>query len=299
MRYQPEIQRYLDVVAQNDTFVAESIDRAFDIRQKEVIVEITDTLFDSARRAGLPNSVAYRVTEIFQWEVDFSSDVHRGDRLSVIFEEQWLDNQKIGLGPVLAARLEAGSEVHHAIRHIDANGDSTYYSPEGESLQRTFLRSPVPGVSVSSGFSYRRLHPILKIRRPHLGVDYGARKGTPVIATADGKVIRASRKGGYGKTIIIKHGQQYRTLYAHLSGYAKGVRSGKWVKKGQIIGYVGSTGLSTGPHLHYEIHVAGKAKNPQTLKFPRAASIAAEEKASFLEASKALLDRLEAMEKTG
>ncbi len=299
LRYQPEIQRYLDVVAQNDTFVAESIDRAFDIRQKEVIVEITDTLFDSARRAGLPNSVAYRVTEIFQWEVDFSSDVHRGDRLSVIFEEQWLDNQKIGLGPVLAARLEAGSDVHHAIRHIDANGDSTYYSPEGESLQRTFLRSPVPGVSVSSGFSYRRLHPILKIRRPHLGVDYGARKGTPVIATADGKVIRASRKGGYGKTIIIKHGQQYRTLYAHLSGYAKGVRSGKWVKKGQVIGYIGSTGLSTGPHLHYEIHVAGKAKNPQTLKFPRAASIAAEEKASFLEASKALLDRLEAVEKTG
>ena len=299
LRYQPTIKQYLDVVAQNDTFVAETIDRAFDIQQKEVTVEITDTLFESAKRAGLPSSVAYRVTEIFQWEVDFSSDVHRGDQLAVIFEEQWLDNQKIGLGPVLAARLETGSKTHHAIRHVDSNGQSTYYTPEGDSLQRAFLRSPVPGASVSSGFSYRRLHPILKVRRPHLGVDYGARKGTPVVATADGKVIRASRKGGYGKTIILRHGQDYRTLYAHLSGYAKGVRSGKWVKKGQVIGYVGSTGLSTGPHLHYEIHVAGKAKNPQTLKFPRSASISANEKDSFLEASKTWLTRLEAMQSAG
>ena len=173
------------------------------------------------------------------------------------------------------------------------DGSATYYTPEGESLQRAFLRTPVPGRGVTSGFSYNRLHPILKVRRPHLGVDYGAPRGTPVVATADGKVIRASRKGGYGKTIILRHGQDYRTLYAHLSRYAKGVRKGKWVKKGHVIGYVGSTGLSTGPHLHYEVPVAGKARNPQSLDLPRAASVHRKEKENYLKHAKVWLNRLD------
>ena len=185
-----------------------------------------------------------------------------------IYEERSLDSQKVGNGPVLAVRLENDGVSRQAIRYVNLDGSATYYTPEGESLQRAFLRTPVPGRGVTSGFSYNRLHPILKVRRPHLGVDYGAPRGTPVVATADGKVIRASRKGGYGKTIILRHGQDYRTLYAHLSRYAKAVRKGKWVKKGQIIGYVGSTGMSTGPHLHYEVIVNGKKVNSQKLKLP-------------------------------
>mgnify|MGYP003331273794 FL=1 len=299
LRYQPNIKSYLLISAQNETFVAETIARAFDVEQREFSFEITDTLYDSARRAGLPNAVAHRITQIFQWEVDFSSDLHPGDRVTVIFEEQRLDGEKVGTGPILAVSLENDGEMHRAIRHVHADGSAAYFDQDGNSLQRAFLRSPIPGASVSSGFSYNRLHPILKVRRPHLGVDYGARKGTAIVATADGKVIRASRKGGYGKTIIIRHGQDYRTLYAHLSGYAKGIRSGKWVKKGQVIGYVGSTGFSTGPHLHYEIHVNGKAKNPQTIVFPRAASIGSKDKVRFLEQSKIWVSRLDELHQAG
>ena len=292
LRYQPDIKSYLEVTRKNNSFIAETIKRAFDISEKEVSVEITSTLYESAKKAGLPASIVHRVTQIFQWEINFSSDVQPGDRVTVVYEERSLEGQKVGTGPILAVSLENNGTTHHAIRHLDAEGVATYYSPEGNSLQRAFLRSPVPGAYVSSSFSYNRLHPILKVRRPHLGVDYGARKGTPIVATADGKIIRASRKGGYGKTVIIRHGQEYRTLYAHLSKYGKGVQNGKWVKQGQIIGYVGSTGFSTGPHLHYEIHVGGKARNPQTLKFPRAASISSKEKSNFLEQSTIWVARL-------
>ena len=293
LQYQPNIKTFLHVTAQEQGFVAKTIERAFESHEREITTQITDSLYQSALHAGLPESVIYRITQIFQWEIDFGRDVKRGDKLTVIYEERSLDSQKVGNGPVLAVRLENDGVSRQAIRYVNLDGSATYYTPEGESLQRAFLRTPVPGRGVTSGFSYNRLHPILKVRRPHLGVDYGAPRGTPVVATADGKVIRASRKGGYGKTIILRHGQDYRTLYAHLSRYAKGVRKGKWVKKGQVIGYVGSTGLSTGPHLHYEIHVAGKARNPQSLDLPRAASVHREEKANYLKHAKVWLNRLD------
>ncbi|MDP6552003.1 MAG: peptidoglycan DD-metalloendopeptidase family protein [Arenicellales bacterium] len=293
LQYQPDISSFLQVTVHDTGFVAQTIERAFDTTELEVTVEITDSLYQSALRAGLPNSVIYRVTQIFQWELDFDRDVKSGDRLTVIYEERSLEGRKVGNGPVLAVRLENDGVVRQAIRHVNADGSSAYYTPQGKSLQRAFLRSPIPGRAVTSGFSYNRLHPILKVRRAHLGVDYGAPHGTPVVATADGKVIRASRKGGYGKTIILRHGQDYRTLYAHLSRYAKSVRKGKWVRKGQVIGYVGSTGLSTGPHLHYEIHVAGKARNPRSLKLPRAASVGRKDKAGFLKHAEVWISRLD------
>ena len=293
LQYQPNISTFLHVTAQDTGFVAQTIERAFDTTEREVTAEITDSLYQSALRAGLPKSVIYRVTQIFQWELDFGRDVKSGDRLVVIYEERSLEGQKVGNGPILAVRLENDGVVRQAIRYVNSDGSAAYFAPDGKSLQRTFLRSPIPGRSVTSGFSYSRLHPFLKVRRPHLGVDYGAPRGTPIVATADGKVIRASRKGGYGKTVILRHGQDYRTLYAHLSRYAKGVRKGKWVKKGQVIGYVGSTGLSTGPHLHYEIHVAGKARNPRSLKLPRTASVARKDKAGFLDHAKVWISRLD------
>ena len=292
LRYQPNIRTFLQVTAEDHAFVTEIIEREFELQEREVTVEVTDSLYQGAVRAGLPESIIYRVTEIFQWELDFSRDVKRGDRLTVIYEERSLDAKKVGNGPILAVRFENAGVLREAIRYVDSEGTAAYYTPEGKSLQRAFLRTPVPGRYVTSGFSYNRLHPILKVRRPHLGVDYGAPRGTPIVATADGKVIHASRKGGYGKTIILRHGQNYRTLYAHLSRYAKGVRKGKWVKKGQVIGYVGSTGLSTGPHLHYEIHVDGKARNPLSLKLPRAAPVDRKEKANYLEHAKIWLSRL-------
>ena len=274
LRYQPNIRTFLQVTAENHAFVTEIIEREFELQEREVTVEVTDSLYQGAVRAGLPESIIYRVTEIFQWELDFSRYVKPGYEFTVIFAERSLDGKKVGNGPILAVRFENDGVLREAIRYVDSDGSAAYYTPKGKSLQRAFLRTPVPGRPVTSGFSYKRLHPILKVHRPHL-------------------VIRASRKGGYGKTIILRHGQNYRTLYAHLSRYAKGMRKGKWVKKGQVIGYVGSTGLSTGPHLHYEIHVDGKARNPLSLKLPRAAPVDRKEKANYLEHAKIWLSRLD------
>ena len=198
LRYQPNIRTFLQVTTENHAFVTEIIEREFELQEREVTVEVTDSLYQSALRGGIPESVIYRVTEIFQWELDFGRDVKRGDRLTVIYEERSLDAKKIGNGPILAVQFENDGVLREAIRYVDSEGTAAYYTPEGKSLQRAFLRTPVPGRHVTSGFSYNRLHPILKVRRPHLGVDYSAPRGTPIIATADGKVIRASRKGGYG-----------------------------------------------------------------------------------------------------
>ena len=157
-----------------------------------------------------------------------------------------------------------------------------YFSPDGISIEGKFLRSPVRNSRITSSYSLRRYHPILKPWRPHRGLDFLSRKGDPVLSTADGKVVFVGRKGDYGKTVILKHGGKYQTLYAHLSKYGKAVRKGRWVQQGQIIGYVGSTGLSTGPHLHYELWRNGKRTNPLKLKLPRAASVHQNEKTEFL-----------------
>jgi len=298
LQYQPDSAHYLRIESADDHYQAEMVEREFQIKQREVVIEITDSLYQSARRTQLPDSVTYRLADIFQWQVDFSTDIRKGDLLTLVYEERFLDEKKVGNGPILAASLETGNNTYHAIRHTLSDGSGHYYSSDGKSLRGAFLRSPIANPRVTSSFSYNRLHPVLKIRRPHLGVDYGALRGTPVIATADGKIVRASRKGGYGKTIIIRHGQQYHTLYGHLSRYAKGIRKGRSIKQGQVIGYVGTTGLSTGPHLHYELHVDGKPRNPQTFKTPRTASVNSKEKPAFIEHANDWIARLESIHQT-
>ena len=298
LQYQPDSAHYLRIESANDHYQAEMVKRQFQIKQREAVIEITDSLYQSAHRAQLPDSVTYRLAGIFQWQVDFSTDIRKGDLLTLVYEERFLDEKKVGNGPILAASLETGGSTYHAIRHTLSDGSGQYYTSDGKSLRGTFLRAPIANPRVTSGFSYKRLHPVLKIRRPHLGVDYGAARGTPVIATADGKIVRASRKGGYGKTIIIRHGQQYHTLYGHLSRYAKGIRKGKSIKQGQVIGYVGTTGLSTGPHLHYELHVDGKPRNPRKIKTPRTASVSSNEKPAFIEHANDWVARLESIHQT-
>jgi murein DD-endopeptidase MepM/ murein hydrolase activator NlpD len=298
LQYQPDSAHYLRVESTGDHYQAEMVKRQFQIKQRETVIEIIDSLYQSAHRAQLPDSITYRLAGIFQWQVDFSTDIRKGDLLTLVYEERFLDEKKVGNGPILAASLETGGKTYHAIRHTLSDGSGHYYTSDGKSLRGAFLRSPIANPRVTSSFSYKRLHPVLKIRRPHLGVDYGAMRGTPVIATADGKVVRASRKGGYGKTIIIRHGQQYHTLYGHLSRYAKGVRKGKSIKQGQVIGYVGTTGLSTGPHLHYEFHVDGKPRDPRKFKIPRTASVSSKEKPAFIERANDWVARLESIHQT-
>ena len=205
----------------------------------------------------------------------------------------FLDGEKIGNGPIIAAELSANRTLLRAVRYVDEENHVEYYAPDGDGVKGSFLRTPLKFGRVTSKFTGKRLHPIKKTWRAHKGVDYGAPRGTPILATGDGVVRHAGNKGSYGKTVIIRHGGKYDTLYAHMSKTAKGIRKGTRVKQGQVIGYVGSTGLATGPHLHYEFRIHGVHKNPLTVELPKSESIAEQYKPEFLRIAKVWTDRLD------
>jgi len=220
------------------------------------------------------------MVRIFGWDIDFVQDIRVGDSFHVIFTDYQLSGEKLSDGDILAAEFTTQGQTYRAIRFEDDDGGVSFYTPEGESMLGTFLRSPVEFSRISSRFGKRK-HPISKKWKTHKGVDYAASRGTPVRATADGKVLLAGRKGGYGKTVVLRHAGRFSTLYAHMNGFAKKIRSGARVKQGQIIGYVGSTGYSTGPHLHYEFRVDGVHRNSLTYKTPKASSVSKKHKAKF------------------
>ena len=282
LKYEKSLNSLLHVRTTDNGLQFNTVSRSFEVIEQKATGVITSSLFESGLKAGLSESLLHKLLSIFQWQIDFNSDIRSGDRFAVIYEEKFLEGKKIGTGPVLAATFILSGNPHHAIRHTDSAGIVRYFSPDGISIEGKFLRSPVRNSRITSGYSLRRYHPILKTWRPHRGLDFLGRKGDSVLSTADGKVVFVGRKGDYGKTVILKHGGKYQTLYAHLSKYAKAVRKGRWVQQGQIIGYVGSTGLSTGPHLHYELWRNGKRTNPLKLKLPRAASVHQNEKTEFL-----------------
>ena len=291
--YQRSLQQVLRVWQDNGTYQFETTRRAFDVKQREVTGTITSSLYESGLRNGLSDQILHKLASIFSWQIDFASDVQPGDQYSVIYEERFLNSQKISTGPILAVDLILSGKSYQAIRHLDRSGKARYYSPDGTSLAGVFLRSPTRTGRITSGYSLRRYHPILKSWRPHRALDYKGRTGDPVLATADGKVIFSGNKGAYGKTVILKHGGKYRTLYAHLSSYGRKIRAGQWVKQGQVIGRIGSTGLSTGPHLHYELRIDNKPINPLKAKLPRAAPVAKVERTAFKSWAKTLSERLD------
>ncbi|MBV1921958.1 MAG: peptidoglycan DD-metalloendopeptidase family protein [Pseudomonadales bacterium] len=243
---------------------------------------INNSLFQAGQKAGLSQNLIMELANVFGWDVDFALDIRKGDSFKLIYEEMHLDGEKIKDGTILAAQFINQGKVFTAIQHQSENGSRNYFTPEGHSMRKAFLRSPINFARISSHFNLRRKHPVLHTIRAHKGTDYAASRGTPIKSTGDGKIIYAGRKGGYGRVVIVQHGQRYRTLYAHLNGYAKNARSGKRVKQGQTIGYVGSSGLATGPHLHYEFYLNGAVRNPVTVKLPHAQPIAKNEKARFL-----------------
>jgi len=252
----------------------------FTTTQQTVSAEIDSSLYLSALNSGLSNNLIMEMIRIFGWDVDFVLDIRKGDSFHVIYTEHSLNGEKLTDGDILAAEFTTQGQTYRAIRFEDDEGNASFYTPEGESMLGTFLRSPVEFSRISSRFGKRK-HPISKKWKTHKGVDYAASRGTPVRATADGKVVLAGRKGGYGNTVVISHAGRFSTLYAHMKGFAKNVRSGSRVKQGQIIGYVGSTGYSTGPHLHYEFRVDGVHRNSLTYKTPKASSIKDDLKAEF------------------
>ena len=230
------------------------------------------------------------LANIFGWDIDFALDIRKQDQFALIYEEKYLDDALIGEGQILAAQFTNRGEVFNAIRHSDGN----YYSPKGYSMRKAFLRSPVDFFRISSKYNLKRKHPVLKTIRPHRGVDYAAATGTPIKASGDGKVIWLGTKGGYGRTIILQHAGIYTTLYAHMSKYNSKVKKGSRVKQGQIIGYIGSSGLVTGPHLHYEFRVNGVHKNPLKVKFPNVKPLNKEQMEDFKPVANTILAQLEA-----
>ena len=255
--------------------------------------EIESSLFLAAKRAGLSHNLTMDLANVFGYDIDFAMDIRTGDTFEVIYEEKIVDGERVGTGNILAARFTNRGKPFTAIRYTNKQGNSSYYTAEGDSMRKAFIRTPVDFARISSRFSNGRKHPILNKIRAHKGVDYAAPRGTPIKSAGDGKVLLAGRKGGYGNTVVIQHGNRYRTLYAHMQGFAKGVSNGATVRQGQIIGYIGTTGLSTGPHLHYEFQVDGTHVDPLGLKLPMADPIAKNEKQRFLQLSQPLMARLD------
>ena len=271
----------------------ELVERNADYRPRFASATINNSLFDDGGKAGVPEQVLIELAGIYGWDIDFALDIRQGDTFSLIYEEIYLDGEKIGNGDILIARFENRGRELTAIRYEDNKGNANYYTPKGLSMRKEFLRNPIDFARISSRFNLRRKHPVLNKIRAHKGTDYAAARGTPIKAAGDGKVTFAGRKGGFGNCVIIQHGARYQTLYAHLSKFGRGVRKGRRVKQSQIIGYVGSTGLATGPHLHYEFRVDGVHRDSLRIKLPQAQSISKKQKADFLKQSANLVEWLE------
>jgi murein DD-endopeptidase MepM/ murein hydrolase activator NlpD len=271
-----------------------------DISEPEVIMAFqtarisTDSpsLYHAGKKAGLSDNIIMKLSYIFQWDISFALDLRKGDDFAVIYEEIFVDGEKVKEGEILAAHFQNMGKTFSAVLFEDDNGLKNYYTPEGRSLRKAFIRDPVHFSHVSSNFNMRRLHPIHKRVMPHRGIDYAANSGTPVVAAGDGKVSIARQNSASGKYVVIQHGQQYTTKYLHLSSFAKGVGPGKSVTQGQTIGYVGSTGWATAPHLHFEFLVNGVHRNPKTVKLPKAKPILASNMNRFKASTSSMLMRL-------
>ena len=263
------------------------------VRSAYVHGVINNSLSVSAQKAGLSHNMTMDMAKIFGYDIDFAQDIHKGDEFDVIYEQKVVSGKTVGTGNILSARFVNRGKVYTAIRYTNKQGGSNYYTADGNSMRKAFIRTPVDYARISSLFSMSRKHPILNKIRAHKGVDYAAPRGTPIKATGDGKVLLAGRRGGYGNTVIIQHGETYRTLYGHMQGFAKGIQNGSNVRQGQVIGYIGTTGLSTGPHLHYEFQVNGVHVDPLGQKLPMADPIAKSEKQRFMQQSQPLMARMD------
>ena len=257
---------------------------------------IEDSLYLSASKAMLPDKIIMELANIFGWDIDFVFDIRRGDSFSLLFEDRYLEGEKLSSGNIIAASFTNRGKTYEAVCYTNSRGLSNYYTPEGLSMRKAFLRTPLDIFRISSGFNLRRKHPIHKKIKAHRGVDYAAPRGTPVYAAGDGKVIETGYSKANGNYVFIQHGQTYTTKYLHLN--RKKVRRNQTVRQRQLIGTVGSTGYATGPHLHYEFLVNGVHRNPRTVKLPQAQPIAATEKRLFLQTTAPLLTQLAEQKQT-
>lgn len=282
--------------AADNKYHSEVIKKAFEKRPKMVSVSISDSLFLSATREGLTDNLTMRIANLFAWDIDFALDIRKNDSFTVLYNEHYLDGEKIENGQILAAKFINQKDSHYAFLYEDTKKYSGYYDEKGYSKRKAFLRTPVAFSRISSRFSLGRKHPILNRIRAHKGVDYAAPRGTPIKSVGDGKIVFKGRKGGYGRVLQVQHGSRYMTVYAHLNSYNKKIRQGSRVKQGQTIAYVGSSGLATGPHLHYEFRVNGVHRNPLTVKLPKTNPLPKKYLPGFKQDAASLIAQLEQFE---
>ncbi|WP_345292658.1 peptidoglycan DD-metalloendopeptidase family protein [Kangiella marina] len=285
----------------SDTLVITKLDdKQFDVsldvkpiefKQRFATATITSSFYNAGKQAGLPDGVIMELAGVFEYDIDFALEIRKNDSFSVLYEEKYIDGKKVGYGNILSAEFNNMGEHYAAVRYTDTNDRTAYYTPEGKALRKSFLRAPLKFNYVSSNFNPKRFHPIQKRVKPHRGTDYRAPIGTPVRAAGDGRVIKSSYNRYNGNYVFIQHGGNISTKYLHFSKRA--VKAGQRVKQGQIIGYVGSTGMSQAPHLHYEFVVNGVHRNPRRVKLPHAAPVPKAEMARFQELSKPLMKQLE------
>ena len=281
----------------NNDFVVENIKRPLEKRVNFSTGVIQSSLFEAGKEAGLSDALVMEMAGIFGWDIDFALDIREGDKFSILYEEQFIDGKKYQTGNILAAEFTNQGKTFKAIGFTEESGRISYYTPEGLSMRKAFLRTPVDFRRISSRFG-KRMHPTLNRMKMHNGVDYAAPRGTPIHVSGDGKVIFQGRKGGYGRVIIVKHGSRYQTVYAHMNGFKRGIHVGSRVRQGQTIGFVGSSGRATGPHLHYEFRVNGVHRNPLTIALPNSAPINPRYKTAFMAHARQVLAQIETYKPT-
>ncbi len=295
LHYELDEQHTLQVRRVDDKLEAFTIAAEIARHPTQAAGFVESSLFAAAQKSGLSSRLVMEMAELFGYDIDFALDLRAGDRFSVVYDELYKNGERLRDGNILAAEFVNQGRVHRAMRYVDADGNAAYYTPEGESLRKAFIRTPVDFARISSGFNPGRKHPILNVIRSHKGVDYAAATGTPVKATGDGTVDFVGVKSGYGNVIIVRHGTKYTTLYGHLSRFRSGLKNGARVRQGQVIGYVGMTGLATGPHLHYEFRVGGLHKNPITVALPRSNPLPRATITRWQQSNGAILAQLDAL----
>ena len=294
-RYDRDETHRVELRFDGDKVVEHVIERPTESRTVVISGTVGKSLFHSARKLGLSGGAINTLTDdIFKYDIDFNEDVASKDRFSVVVEQTWRDGELIRTGPVQAATFTVGGKLHSGFRY-EHNGKAEYFTAEGRPLKKSFIRMPIPYARLTSKFGSRR-HPVLGIVRQHKGVDYGAGTGTPIMAAGDARVQFVGWKGGYGRAVILDHGRGYTTLYGHMSRFGK-IKAGQKVPQGTVIGYVGMTGLASGPHLHYEFRINGVHRNPLSVTMPPPEPLGGAALAQFRSQTANALARIQSVER--
>ncbi len=286
----------LSVTRPDGVFSANIVENPLETGEHTLRGAIASSLYEAVNAAGGTNRLAVELAHVFQYDIDFVNQAQPGDSFIVAYEQQFQDGEFVRDGDILAAEFVNTGKTYRAVRYVGPNGKADYYTPDGRPVRKAFLRYPVDYARISSGFSLARRHPVLNRVRAHKGIDFAASTGTPIKAAGAGRIVSRGRNGGYGNVVVLDHGKGITTLYGHMSRFAKGQGVGSRVSQGQVIGYVGMTGLASGPHVHYEYRVNGVHKNPARVTMPKADPIPANLMADFKTQTAPLLERLEAQQ---